>query len=213
MTPRHESWSWNRAGSFKRCDPERSTSRGRPSLPPYPASSGMPTRNAGGIISRHPCSRPDAAARGAFAILCSGADETYRAVQPILETAGTTRWVGPEPEQAMLVKLADTLMPRLFAGYGAISRRLAPSARSDRRTTPHNSGFHRTSVEPASVRSTVSIFRDGQQKTLECAAGRRRQTRRESPFRSGPSSTRSCRHEPRGTNDWRRHIPARRERR
>ena len=49
--------------------------------------------------------RPDAAARGELAIMCSGAEAAYRRVAPLLSTAGTTRWVGPEPEQAMLVKL------------------------------------------------------------------------------------------------------------
>ena len=49
--------------------------------------------------------RPEAAARGELAIMCSGAEEIYRRVAPLLAPAGTTRWVGPEPEQAMLVKL------------------------------------------------------------------------------------------------------------
>ncbi len=38
--------------------------------------------------------RPEAAAKGELAIMCSGADETYRIVKPILATSGTTRWVG-----------------------------------------------------------------------------------------------------------------------
>ena len=49
--------------------------------------------------------RPEAAARGELAIMCSGAEDVYRRVAPLLARAGTTRWVGPEPEQAMLVKL------------------------------------------------------------------------------------------------------------
>ncbi len=49
--------------------------------------------------------RPEAAARGELAIMCSGAEGVYRRVAPILAPAGATRWIGPEPEQAMLVKL------------------------------------------------------------------------------------------------------------
>ena len=54
--------------------------------------------------------RPEAAARGELAIMCSGDRDTFQSVQPILETAGRTRWVGPEPEQAMLVKLIGNHM-------------------------------------------------------------------------------------------------------
>jgi 3-hydroxyisobutyrate dehydrogenase-like beta-hydroxyacid dehydrogenase len=54
--------------------------------------------------------RPEAAAKGELAIMCSGAEETFRAVEPILSTAGKTRWIGPEPEQAMLVKLIGNHM-------------------------------------------------------------------------------------------------------
>lgn len=54
--------------------------------------------------------RPDAAAKGELAIMCSGDEDTFRAVAPILATAGTPRWIGPEPEQAMLVKLIGNHM-------------------------------------------------------------------------------------------------------
>ncbi len=54
--------------------------------------------------------RPEAAARGELAIMCSGPEETFRAVDAILSAAGETRWIGPAPEQAMLVKLIGNHM-------------------------------------------------------------------------------------------------------
>ena len=54
--------------------------------------------------------RPEAAARGELAIMCSGPEDTFRSVDNILSTAGETRWIGPEPEQAMLVKLIGNHM-------------------------------------------------------------------------------------------------------
>jgi 3-hydroxyisobutyrate dehydrogenase-like beta-hydroxyacid dehydrogenase len=54
--------------------------------------------------------RPEAAARGELAIMCSGPEETFRAVDAILSSSGETRWIGPEPEQALLVKLIGNHM-------------------------------------------------------------------------------------------------------
>ena len=54
--------------------------------------------------------RPEAAARGELAIMCAGPEDVFRTVDPILSTAGTTRWIGPAPEQAMAVKLAGNHM-------------------------------------------------------------------------------------------------------
>ena len=54
--------------------------------------------------------RAEAAAKGALAIMCSGSRDAYDAVSPILSTAGTTRWVGPDAAQAMLVKLIGNHM-------------------------------------------------------------------------------------------------------
>ena len=48
---------------------------------------------------------PEAAAKGELAIMCSGSDTTLCTVEPMLTTAGQPRWIGPEPEQVMLVKL------------------------------------------------------------------------------------------------------------
>ena len=42
--------------------------------------------------------------------MCAGAYEVFRLVDPILSTAGSTRWIGPEPAQAMAVKLAGNHM-------------------------------------------------------------------------------------------------------
>src|SRR4051812_4907424 len=58
--------------------------------------------------------RPEAAARGELAIMCAGPEETFRAVDAILRTAGQTRWIGPEPEQAMLIKLIGNHMILTF---------------------------------------------------------------------------------------------------
>ena len=54
--------------------------------------------------------RAEAAAKGALAIMCSGSRDAYDAVAPLLSTAGTTRWVGPDAAQAMLVKLIGNHM-------------------------------------------------------------------------------------------------------
>jgi 3-hydroxyisobutyrate dehydrogenase-like beta-hydroxyacid dehydrogenase len=54
--------------------------------------------------------RPEAAVKGELAIMCSGPAGTFCAVNAILLAAGQTRWVGPEPEQAMLVKLIGNHM-------------------------------------------------------------------------------------------------------
>jgi 3-hydroxyisobutyrate dehydrogenase-like beta-hydroxyacid dehydrogenase len=55
---------------------------------------------------------PEAAIKGELAIMCSGAEETFRAVDAILCAAGKARWIGPKREQAMLVKLVGNHMIR-----------------------------------------------------------------------------------------------------
>jgi 3-hydroxyisobutyrate dehydrogenase-like beta-hydroxyacid dehydrogenase len=57
---------------------------------------------------------PEAAARGDLAIMCSGPEATFRAVDGILSAAGRTRWIGPKPEQAMLIKLVGNHMILTF---------------------------------------------------------------------------------------------------
>ena len=54
--------------------------------------------------------RLEAAAKAELAIMCSGPEEVFQAVDPIRSVAGTTRWIGPEPEQAMAVKLGGNHM-------------------------------------------------------------------------------------------------------
>ena len=54
--------------------------------------------------------RPDAAEAGQLAIMCSGGRPAYDIVAPILSVLGTSRWVGPQAEQAMLVKLIGNHM-------------------------------------------------------------------------------------------------------
>ncbi len=76
--------------------------------------------------------RSDAAAKGDLAIMCSGAEASFRTVEPILATTGRARWIGPEPEQAMLVKLIGNHMVLTlgellgeaftFLGAGGVSR-------------------------------------------------------------------------------------------
>jgi len=82
--------------------------------------------------------RPEAADRGELAIMCSGSKETFHAVDAILSTAGKTRWIGPEPEQAILVKLIGNHMiltfgellaeVSTFLGAGGIGLQVAKSA-------------------------------------------------------------------------------------
>ena len=48
---------------------------------------------------------PEAAAIAGLSITCSGPIDAYQAVEPILATMGKSRWIGSEPEQAMMLKL------------------------------------------------------------------------------------------------------------
>ena len=48
--------------------------------------------------------------KGELTIICAGRQHTFRLADPILSTAGKTRWIGPKPEQAMLVKLSGNQM-------------------------------------------------------------------------------------------------------
>ena len=54
--------------------------------------------------------RPEAAEAGQLGIVCSGSRDVYDIASPILSVAGTPRWVGPQAEQAMLVKLIGNHM-------------------------------------------------------------------------------------------------------
>ena len=54
--------------------------------------------------------RPEAALAAQLLVNCSGPQEDYETVKPILRALGEPRWVGPEPEQAMLVKLIGNSM-------------------------------------------------------------------------------------------------------
>ena len=54
--------------------------------------------------------RPEAAAAAQLWINCSGAADTFSFARPVLETLGTTRWIGPDPEKAMLVKSVGNSM-------------------------------------------------------------------------------------------------------
>ena len=54
--------------------------------------------------------RPEAAKAGQLGIMCSGGKDVYDTVAPVLSVLGTTRWVGPQAEQAMLVKLIGNHM-------------------------------------------------------------------------------------------------------
>jgi len=54
--------------------------------------------------------RPEAAAAAELLINCSGLAATYEAAEPILALLGKPRWIGSEPEQAMLVKTIGNSM-------------------------------------------------------------------------------------------------------
>ena len=54
--------------------------------------------------------RPEAAEAGELGIMCSGGRDVYDIMAPVLSVAGTPRWVGPQAEQAMLVKLIGNHM-------------------------------------------------------------------------------------------------------
>jgi 3-hydroxyisobutyrate dehydrogenase-like beta-hydroxyacid dehydrogenase len=54
--------------------------------------------------------RPEAADAGTLLINCSGPAATFHAIEPLLEPLGRAEWVGPEPEQAMLLKLVGNSM-------------------------------------------------------------------------------------------------------
>lgn len=54
--------------------------------------------------------RPEAAEEAALLINCSGSPSAYEIAKPILSTMGRVRWVGSEPEQAMLIKTIGNSM-------------------------------------------------------------------------------------------------------
>lgn len=54
--------------------------------------------------------RPEAAEAARILFNCSGLAEAYELAVPVLNLLGSPRWIGPEPEQAMLVKLIGNNM-------------------------------------------------------------------------------------------------------
>lgn len=54
--------------------------------------------------------RPEAAAAAESFFTCSGERSGYDAVQPILNALGQPRWVGPRPEDAMMIKIIGNNM-------------------------------------------------------------------------------------------------------
>jgi 3-hydroxyisobutyrate dehydrogenase-like beta-hydroxyacid dehydrogenase len=54
--------------------------------------------------------QPPAAAAAQLLVNCSGPFAAFEAVKPILAVMGSVRWIGSEPEQAMLVKLMGNSM-------------------------------------------------------------------------------------------------------
>ena len=54
--------------------------------------------------------RPEAAEAAALLVNCSGSSATYQTLEPIFATMGRSQWVGPEPEQAMLLKTIGNSM-------------------------------------------------------------------------------------------------------
>ncbi len=54
--------------------------------------------------------RPEAAAAAQLWINCSGAADAFAVARPVLETLGAPRWIGAEPEKAMLVKSVGNSM-------------------------------------------------------------------------------------------------------
>ena len=89
--------------------------------------------------------RPEAATKGELAIMCSGAYKVFRLVDPILSTAGSTRWIGPEPAQAMAVKLAGNHM---ILGMGEL---LAEVFRF----------LHASGVAPSDAKAALTVDRHG----------------------------------------------------
>jgi 3-hydroxyisobutyrate dehydrogenase-like beta-hydroxyacid dehydrogenase len=54
--------------------------------------------------------QPEIAAAAQLQLICSGPDAVYEAVEPILKTLGNPRWIGTEPEQALMLKLMGNNM-------------------------------------------------------------------------------------------------------
>ena len=63
-----------------------------------------------GYLAASVFGRPEAAANAQLLVNCSGDQSVYETAKPILGLFGEPRWVGPEPEQAMLVKLIGNSM-------------------------------------------------------------------------------------------------------
>jgi 3-hydroxyisobutyrate dehydrogenase-like beta-hydroxyacid dehydrogenase len=113
--------------------------------------------------------RPEAAVRGELAIMCSGPEATFRAVDAILSSAGETRWIGPEPEQAMLVKLIGNhmiltiaeLLAEVFAFLraGGVGAKDAKAALMDEVMPRVLAGYaQRLTDEPDSLRPAISAI-------------------------------------------------------
>jgi 3-hydroxyisobutyrate dehydrogenase-like beta-hydroxyacid dehydrogenase len=54
--------------------------------------------------------RPEAAEAAQLLVNCSGSSKAYARVEPLLRLLGTVRWIGEEPEKAMLVKAIGNSM-------------------------------------------------------------------------------------------------------
>lgn len=63
-----------------------------------------------GYLATSMFGRPEAAAAAQTMFNCSGPIEIYREVTPLLSVLGTSRWVGPDPEQAMMIKIVGNNM-------------------------------------------------------------------------------------------------------
>jgi 3-hydroxyisobutyrate dehydrogenase-like beta-hydroxyacid dehydrogenase len=63
-----------------------------------------------GYLATSMFGRPEAAASAQTMFNCSGQIALYQQVMPLLSLLGTSRWVGPEPEQAMMIKIIGNNM-------------------------------------------------------------------------------------------------------
>lgn len=69
---------------------------------------------------------PHVAAAAELKFNCSGPFEAYQAIEPLLATMGSSFWFGPEPEQALMVKLMGNnmifaIIELIYEAFGFLS--------------------------------------------------------------------------------------------
>ena len=124
--------------------------------------------------------RPEAAETSDLLINCSGPASAYAEVEPLLSLLGTSRWIGDEPAQAMLVKtmgnsLIQTTVEMLremfqFLKAGGIDEQLAKEVLVDTLFPgPIYTGYAQHYIADPSSAAMIDMARKDRRNCLEAA--------------------------------------------